>query len=109
MSSKSAPPCPECSKPASGNFCQHCGAKLGGRYCNECGAHLRPRPVTEENRLRFHADIAHPINAETRKRMEASILEAYRGELERSKQPGYKPQAFPDLDYDEPPADVAHP
>ncbi len=30
--------CPECGKPASGNFCQNCGASLGGRFCNQCGA-----------------------------------------------------------------------
>lgn len=32
--------CPECGKPAGGNFCQHCGAALGGRFCNQCGAKL---------------------------------------------------------------------
>jgi len=89
--------------------CPRCGSKnnLRARFCNECGAHLRPRPVTEQNRLRFHADIAHPINAEMRRRMEDSVLEAYHGEVERAHQPGYKPQAFPDLDYDEPQADAA--
>jgi hypothetical protein len=38
MSAGSKPYCPECGKPATGNFCQHCGAKLGGRFCNQCGA-----------------------------------------------------------------------
>ena len=33
-----APYCPDCRKPATGNFCQHCGSKLGGRFCNQCGA-----------------------------------------------------------------------
>jgi hypothetical protein len=33
-------PCPECGKPAGGNFCQSCGATLGGRFCNQCGAKL---------------------------------------------------------------------
>ena len=91
--------------------CPRCGAKnhLRARYCNECGAHLRPRPVTEENRLRFHADIAHPINADMRGKIETCILDAYRRELERSKLPGYKPETFPDLDYDEPQADAAQP
>jgi tetratricopeptide (TPR) repeat protein len=32
--------CPECGKPATGNFCQNCGSKLGGRFCNQCGAEL---------------------------------------------------------------------
>jgi len=35
-------PCPECGKPATGNFCQHCGASMGGRFCNQCGAELSP-------------------------------------------------------------------
>jgi stage V sporulation protein G len=88
--------------------CPACGAKnhLRARFCNECGSHLKPRPVTEETRLRFHADIAHPINARTRGMMEKHILDAYHAELERSQEPGYKPQAFPDLDYDEPPAEA---
>lgn len=92
--------------------CPRCGAKnhLRARYCNDCGSHLKPRPVTEDNRLRFHADIAHPINAETRKRLERSVLDAYRAEIEQSKKPGYKPQAFPGLDYDddEPASDAAY-
>jgi stage V sporulation protein G len=91
--------------------CPRCSAKnhLRARYCNECGAHLRPRAVTEENRLRFHADIAHPINAPMRGALERQVLEAYRAELERAKEPGYVPESFPDLDYDEPAADAANP
>jgi len=91
--------------------CSRCGSKnhLRARYCNDCGAHLKPKPLTEQNRLRFHADIAHPINADMRTRIEHGILQAYEDELERSKHPGYRPQTFPDLDYDEPAADVAQP
>jgi stage V sporulation protein G len=91
--------------------CPRCNGKnhMRARFCNDCGAHLKPRRVTDENRLRFHADIAHPINADTRGMLESRVLEAYRAEQERAKQPGYVPQAFPDLDYDEPPADAATP
>ncbi len=91
--------------------CPRCSAKnhLRARFCNDCGAHLKPQTVTEDNRLRFHADIAHPINARTRGMMEKCILEGYHQELESSKQPGYQPQTFPDLDYDEPQADAAQP
>ncbi|HSW28917.1 MAG TPA: zinc ribbon domain-containing protein [Longimicrobiales bacterium] len=32
--------CPQCGKPAGGNFCQYCGTALGGRFCNKCGAKL---------------------------------------------------------------------
>lgn len=92
--------------------CSRCGSKnhLRARYCNDCGAHLKPRPLTEQTRLRFHADIAHPINAEMRVAIEKGIIEAYRAEVERAKEPGYRPHTFPDLDYDEPSTDaVQHP
>jgi hypothetical protein len=39
--------------------------------------------------------------------LERAILAEYEDELERSKSPDYRPQTFPDLDYDEPAADVA--
>ena len=58
-------------------------------------------------RLKLHADIAHPINAECRQEIERKVLEAYDRELERSRQPGY---VAPSLDaedfelYDERPA-----
>ena len=58
-------------------------------------------------RLKLHADIAHPINAECRQDIERKVLEAYDRELERSRQPGY---VAPTLDaedfefYDERPA-----
>jgi tetratricopeptide (TPR) repeat protein len=42
MSAGAKPYCPECGKPATGNFCQSCGAKLGGRFCNQCGAKAAP-------------------------------------------------------------------
>ena len=90
--------------------CSRCSCKnhLRARYCNDCGAHLKPRPLTEQTRLRFHADIAHPINADMRVDLERAVLEAYEVELERSKCPNYTPQMFPDLDYDEPAGDAAH-
>ena len=87
--------------------CPRCSGKnhLPARYCNDCGCHLRPKRVTEENRLRFHADIAHPINAVTRRMVEADVVEAFLSEVEASKNPGYVPETFPDLDYDEPTAE----
>jgi hypothetical protein len=42
MSADAKPYCPECGRPATGNFCQHCGGKLGGRFCNQCGAKAAP-------------------------------------------------------------------
>ena len=41
--------------------------------------------------MKLHADIAHPINIECRKRIQESVSKAFEEELEKSKQPGYKP------------------
>jgi stage V sporulation protein G len=86
--------------------CDRCDAKnaLRAWFCNECGAPFRPRGSEERGRTRYYTDIAHPIHAAMRRRLEQRVLEAYREECERAKQPGYVPETFPDLDYDEPPA-----
>ena len=82
--------------------CSRCGSKnhLRARYCNDCGAHLKPKPLTDQNRLRFHADIAHPINQRSRDQVQAVVIRAYQEELERSKQEGYVAVRFDDLDYE---------
>jgi stage V sporulation protein G len=82
--------------------CPRCGCKnhLRAKYCNECGLHLKENraPKDAQGRAKLHADIAHPINAACRERIQAAVVEAYEAELECSKQPGYKPQSFDDLD-----------
>jgi len=100
------------------DHCPGCGEKnhLRARFCNDCGCrldedrHLRYRNGNVQNgngRLKLHADVAHPINAGTRHEIERAVLQAYKQEVERSKQPGYIP---PKLDgdefdfYDAPPA-----
>ncbi|MFM7282243.1 MAG: SpoVG family protein [Planctomycetia bacterium] len=84
--------------------CPSCAAKnhIRARYCNEGGARLRlDRGDLEERCLpRLYADIAHPIHQEARDFVQQQILKAYDAELERSKQEGYVPQSFDDLDYD---------
>ena len=47
--------------------------------------------------MKLHADIAHPINAECRQKIQEKVTVAFEEELEKSKQPGYKP-----VDLDEP-------
>jgi len=86
------------------DHCPKCKAKnhLRARYCNECGAPLRQNRATRNasGRSKLHADIAHPINMACRERLQKAILDAYQAELERSKQPGYKPADLEDEDYD---------
>lgn len=79
------------------DHCTRCGEKnhLRARYCSNCGMRLdesrfmRYQNGNGQQRLKLHADIAHPINAETRQQIEARVVAAYHQEVERSKQPGY--------------------
>ncbi len=80
--------------------CPHCGHKnhLRARFCNDCGQKLSEnRDKRTARRSKLHADIAHPINAACRERIQNTVIEAFEEELEKSKQPGYKPI---DLDED---------
>ena len=89
------------------DHCPRCGDKnhLRARFCNGCGARLDENRFMRQHhgnsghsRLKLHADIAHPINAECRSALEHDVVHAYQAELERSKQPGYVP---PSLDMDD--------
>jgi len=84
--------------------CPRCGGKnhLRARHCNDCG-HKLPTdraPRDERGRDRLHADIAHPIHAQARDKIHTRILQAFEEEVERSKQEGYRPTRFDDMDYD---------
>ncbi len=98
-------------------LCDHCPAckeknHLRARYCNNCGRRLNEsRYLQYRNgnwhghgtRLKLHADIAHPINAECRQAIERDVVTAFHDEVERSKQPGYVPPSLDgeDLDFAE--------
>lgn len=88
------------------DHCNQCGGKnhLRARYCNNCGATLAENRAKEDvkGRMKLHADIAHPINAECRKKIQETIVAAFEEELERSEQPGYKPVDLDEPDYDVP-------
>lgn len=75
--------------------CSKCGGKnhLRTRFCNDCGARMEENRAKKDSqgRAKLHADIAHPINSECREMVQRIVLEAYKAELEKSKQPGYKP------------------
>ena len=85
------------------SHCHQCGSKnyLKAQYCNQCGARLREdRTIRDaEGRAKLYADIAHPINSQCREMIQSRVIEEYRTELERSKQPGYMSRY--DEDYDD--------
>lgn len=85
------------------DHCGRCGEKnhLRARFCNGCGRRLdERRGAANANgfgnvRQKLHTDIAHPINATARERIERQVLAEYNKEVERSKEPGY---VAPNLD-----------
>lgn len=92
--------------------CTHCGGKnhMRAAYCNDCGKQLTRNRVEldETGRPKLHADIAHPINAACREKLQRFIIREYEDELARSKQPGYVPSTASDADFDNG-YDVRHP
>jgi stage V sporulation protein G len=87
------------------DHCEKCGGKnhLRAKYCNNCGAALPEERARKDvkGRMKLHADIAHPINADCRKKIQDKVVKSFKEELERSKQPGYKP-----VEMDEPDDEV---
>ena len=77
------------------DHCETCGGKnhLRARYCNNCGETLQDNRAKKDfkGRTKLHADIAHPINAVCRQRIQRSVVEAFKKEVELSHQPGYQP------------------
>ena len=88
--------------------CPRCGNKnhLRAKFCNECGQKLNEAraPKDAQGRAKLHADVAHPINAACRERIQNAVLEAFHAEVEKSKSPDYRPPKYDDLegDFEEP-------
>lgn len=87
-------------------LCDHCPAcneknSVRARYCNGCGGSLRSDRAGTDDRgwPRLYADIVHPINRPSRSFLETAILTAYESELQASRQDGYVPARFDDMDY----------
>lgn len=82
--------------------CARCGFKnhLRARFCNECGVKLNENrvPRDDDGRVKLHADIAHPINADCRERIQQAVIEAFQRELELQKDPDYAPTPYDDHD-----------
>ncbi len=89
--------------------CPKCGAKnyVRASYCNECGVKLdEKRGLKHQSgsaeKVKLYADTAHPINSKCREYIQQRVLTAYREELKKSAQPGYKPpKMMDDVDYEE--------
>ena len=88
------------------DHCTHCGGKnhLRSKYCNNCGGKLSEERAKQDaqGRMKLHADIAHPINAECRKEIQTTIVKAFEEEIEKSMAPDYKPVSMDIEDYDVP-------
>ena len=84
--------------------CARCGGKnhLRAKFCNDCGAALPTNRQKQDSdpRPRLHADIAHPITNRCRQRIQREIVAVFEREVERSKQPGYKPLAWDEIGED---------
>ncbi len=88
------------------DHCPKCGGKnhLRAKFCNNCAASLGEDRAKKDfkGRMKLHADIAHPINAQCRQTIQDKIVQAYEAEAERAKQPDYKPVEFDEPDDDVP-------
>ncbi|MFH0887988.1 MAG: SpoVG family protein [Planctomycetota bacterium] len=77
------------------DHCIKCGGKnsVQSKFCCECGEKLDSNRGEKNinGRVKIYADIAHPINSQTRDMIQQKVLQSYKEELERSEQPGYKP------------------
>ena len=86
------------------DHCEKCGGKnhLRAKYCNNCGTSLSQNRARQDvkGRMKLHADIAHPINAQCRRDIQETIVAAFEEELERSQESGYKSVDLDDYDYD---------
>ena len=77
------------------DHCSKCGGKnhLRAKFCNNCGSNLQEGRAKKstKGKIKLHADIAHPIMADCRKRIQEKVIKAFKEELGKSKRPGYKP------------------
>jgi stage V sporulation protein G len=81
------------------DHCPRCHEKnhLRARYCNHCGLRIdENRHAGARQRIKLHADVAHPINPDLRRQLEGHVIDAFYRELERSKLPGYVPTRLDD-------------
>jgi len=77
------------------SHCPQCRAKnhLRAAHCNQCGLRLKDDRALrdQEGRAKLYADIAHPINSACREMIQNKVIEEFRAEKDRARQPGYIP------------------
>jgi stage V sporulation protein G len=80
-----------------GSRCGKCGTRNypGATFCSGCGTSLPPDRVQKDpdGRPKLHADVAHPISSECRKRIQDAMIRAYEEERKKSEAPGHKSPA----------------
>lgn len=87
------------------DHCARCGHKnhMRASFCNQCGGELDAdrAPRDERGRARLHADLAHPINSQTRIELHKAVVRAYFEEVEAMSRAGanYRPKSFDDFDH----------
>jgi stage V sporulation protein G len=87
--------------------CHQCNCKnhLRAQFCNQCGTRLPTdrAPLDEVGRAKLYADIAHPINSACREMIQERVIQEFRDEQQRAKQPGYVSR-YDDFYHDDGPA-----
>ena len=78
------------------DHCSKCHSKnhLRANYCNQCGTKLVHGRIEHDSggRAKLYADVAHPVNAACREKIQRHVVEELEKELELSAQPGYSPR-----------------
>ena len=73
--------------------CPKCHSKnhLRAHFCNQCGLKLHPDRASKsgDGRAKLYADIAHPINPESREEIQEHVIVAYKQELIESQKADY--------------------
>ena len=88
------------------DHCSKCRSKnhLRANFCNQCGTKLVHNRVEHDSggRAKLYADVAHPVNAACREKIQRHVVEELEKEIELSSQPGYAPRYDNDYFDDDP-------
>ena len=78
------------------DHCNKCRSKnhLRANFCNQCGVKLVHDRVEHDSggRAKLYADVAHPVNAACREKIQRHVVAELEKEVELSAQPGYAPR-----------------